>query len=52
MGTNYNEVKDYELWLQIHSHKHFVKQLALFEEMMELFLEPLNEVTSNDVGCQ
>ncbi len=47
MGTNYDEVKHFELFLQIHSYKYFSKQLALFEEMMELFLEPLNEVTSN-----
>lgn len=47
MGTNYDEVKNFELSLQIHSYKHFSKQVALFEEVMELFLEPLNEVTSN-----
>lgn len=47
MGTNYDEIKQYELSLQIHSYKHFEKQVILFEEMMELFLEPLNEVTSN-----
>ena len=47
MGTNYDEIKQFELSLQIHSYKHFEKQVILFEEMMELFLEPLNEVTSN-----
>lgn len=46
MGKNYDEVKHYELSLQIHSYKHFDKKVALFEEMMELFLEPLDEVTS------
>ncbi len=46
MGKNYDEVKHYELSLQIHSYKYFDKQVALFEEMMELFLEPLDEVTS------
>jgi hypothetical protein len=47
MGTNYDEIKQFELSLQIHSYKYFDKQVALFEEMMELFLEPLDEVTSN-----
>lgn len=47
MGINYDEVKRFELSLQIHSYKHFDKKVALFEEMMELFLEPLDEVTSN-----
>lgn len=47
MGKNYDEIKNYELKLQIHSYKYFDKQVTLFEEMMELFLEPLNEVTSN-----
>jgi len=47
MGENYNEVKNFELSLQIQSYKYFSKQVALFEEMMELFLEPLHEVTSN-----
>lgn len=46
MGTNYDEVKHFQLSLQIHSYKHFDKQVALYEEMMELFMEPLNEVTS------
>jgi len=41
-----NEIKQFELSLHIHSYKHFEKQVILFEEMMELFLEPLNEVTS------
>lgn len=47
MGTNYDEIKQYELFLQIHSYKHFEKQIVLFEGLMELFFEPLNEVTSN-----
>jgi len=46
MGTNYDEVKHFQFSLQIHSYKHFDKQVALYEEMMELFMEPLNEVTS------
>ncbi len=47
MGKNYDEIKDFELNLQIRSYKYFDKQVALFEEMMELFLEPLHEVTSS-----
>lgn len=47
MGKNYNEIKNFELKLQIQSYSYFNKQIALFEEMMELFLEPLNEVTNN-----
>lgn len=44
MGTDYDDVKQFELWLQIRSHTHFKGQVDWFEEMMELFLEPLDEV--------
>jgi hypothetical protein len=46
MGTNYDEVKEFEYALHIHSYKYFNKQVALFEEMMELYMEPLTEVSS------
>jgi len=44
MGTNYDGVKEFQLNLYIHSYKHFSKQVALFEEMMELYMEPISEV--------
>ncbi len=46
MGENYQQIKDFELKLHVHSYQYFNKEITLFEEMMELFLEPLDEVTS------
>ncbi len=46
MGTNYDKVKEFELVLQIKSYKHFGKQIALFEEAMELFMEPTEELSN------
>jgi hypothetical protein len=47
MGKEYDEIKNFDLSLQIKFYKQFNDQIKLFEEMMELFLEPLNEVISN-----
>lgn len=44
MSTNYDKVKQFEYALHIHSYKYFGKQLALFDEMMETYLEPLDEI--------
>lgn len=46
METNYDKVKHFEDNLHIHSCKYFSKQLALFDEMMEVYIEPLDEITS------
>jgi hypothetical protein len=47
MGTNYDEVKSFEYSLHIHSYKHFSKQVALFEDMMELYMEPIREIANS-----
>lgn len=48
METKYQKVKDFELNLNIRSYKYFSKQFALLDEMMELYLEPLDKIIS---GC-
>lgn len=44
METYYAKIKRYEDNLHIHSSRYFNKQLALFDEMMELYLEPLDDL--------
>ena len=44
METYYAKIKRFENNLQIHSSSYFDKQLALFDEMMELYLEPLDDL--------
>lgn len=45
METNYVKVKQFEDNLYIHSCKYFSKHLNLFDELMELYLEPLDGLT-------
>lgn len=44
MGEIYDKVKHFEYALNILAYKHFSKQVAIFEEMMELYLEPIPEL--------
>jgi len=46
METKYDKVKNFEGSLHLRSCKHFSKQLALFDEWMELYLEPLDKISS------
>ncbi len=46
METNYIKVKRFEDNLYIHSCKYFSKHLNLFDEMMELYLEPLERLAN------
>ncbi|MFC2024577.1 hypothetical protein ACFLTJ_03290 [Chloroflexota bacterium] len=43
MGINYDPIKNFEYSLHIHSYKQFSEQIFVFDEMMELYLEPLEE---------
>ena len=44
METKYQKVKNFEYNLHIHSYNRFSREVALFDEMMELYLEPLDEI--------
>ena len=44
METYYTKIKRFEDNLYIHSSSYFDKQLAVFDEMMELYLEPLDDL--------
>lgn len=46
MGITYDKVKHFEYALQIHSYKYFSEKLSLFDEMMEVYLEPLDDISS------
>jgi hypothetical protein len=46
MGIKYDQIKDFEYSLHIHAYKHFNKQITLFEEVMELLIEPTEELSN------
>jgi len=44
MGRGYADIKSYESSLHTHISEHFSERLSLFDEIMEVYLEPLDEV--------
>lgn len=44
MGSRYDRVKHFEDSLHIHAYGYFNEQIRVFDEMMEFYLEPLDEI--------